>query len=154
TYRVFLVKGGLQVDLAFAPEADFRALAPTFRLISGKAKEPWNAPAPEVGGSIGMAWLYALHARSSIARGKVWQAEYMVSGLRDHVLALACLRHGLSTAHGRGFDRLPAEVLATFGGAVVRSLDREELARAFRAAVDLLAGEIRWADAGLAERIE
>jgi hypothetical protein len=26
-----------------------------------------------------MGWLYALHARSSIARGRVWQAEYMIS---------------------------------------------------------------------------
>ncbi len=153
TYRVFLVKGGLQVDLAFVAEADFRALAPTFRLVSGRAKEPWNASAQEPGGLIGMAWLYALHARSSIARAKVWQAEYMVSGLRDHVLALACLRHKLATAHGRGFDQLPAEVLEAFGGAVVRGLDRGELTRAFRAAVDLLAGEIRWVDAELAERI-
>ncbi|HEY3186845.1 MAG TPA: hypothetical protein VGJ70_05195 [Solirubrobacteraceae bacterium] len=50
-----------------------------------------------------MAWLYGLHARTSIVRGTLWQAEYMVSAARDHVLALAALRHGLPTAYGRGW---------------------------------------------------
>ena len=30
------------------------------------------------------------------------QAEYMISGMRDHVLALACLRHGVPAVQGRG----------------------------------------------------
>jgi len=32
-YRVFLLPGTLQVDLAFVPAAEFRPLAPTFRLV-------------------------------------------------------------------------------------------------------------------------
>lgn len=71
-----------------------------------------------------MGWLCALHARSSIARGRVWQAEYMISGLRDQVLALACLRQRLPDFEGRGIDLLPAEILESILPALVRSLDR------------------------------
>jgi hypothetical protein len=44
--------------------------------------------------------------------GDVWQAEFMVSAMRDQVLALACLRHGLPAREGRGMDLLPAAVNA------------------------------------------
>jgi hypothetical protein len=42
-YRVFLLTSTLQVDLAFVSDTEFRALAPTFRLISGRANEPRHA---------------------------------------------------------------------------------------------------------------
>ena len=153
-YRVFLLPNTLQVDLAFVPAADFRALGPTFRLTFGEAKEPQHvAPAPAAT-VIGFGWLYALHARSCIARGNVWQAEYMISGIRDNALALACIRHGLPAVHGRGVDSLPKEVAARFEGALVRQLDAGELARAFRVAVDGLLSEIRCADETLARRLQ
>ena len=154
TYRVFLLPETLQVDLAFVAETEFRALAPTFRLVSGTANEaryPSPAPAESV---IGMAWLYALHARSSIARGKLWQAEYMISGMRDHALALACLRHGLPAAHGRGIDGLPAEVTAAFEDCLVGRLEGEELRRAFLAVTLELIREMRHADPELAGRLK
>ena len=100
-----------------------------------------------------MAWLYALHARSSLARGRVWQAEYMISGVRDHALALACVRHGVPAVQGRGMDQLPAEVTAGFAAALVRSVDGAELERAFRAVTESLIVEIGLADAGLAGRL-
>jgi hypothetical protein len=105
-YRVFLLPGTLQVDLAFVPGAEFRALAPTFRLVFGDAQEGRRAPPPSPESLIGYAWLYAIHARTSIARGKWWQAEHMIGCMRDHALSLACVRRGLPSAHGRGFDRL------------------------------------------------
>src|SRR5207244_2027177 len=111
-YRVFLLPSKLQVDLAFAPAAEFGARAPTFRLVFGEAAELPPVPPPAAGELIGWAWLYALHARSSIARLRPWQAEYMISGMRDQVLALACLRHGLPAREGRGMDALPAHVAA------------------------------------------
>ena len=154
TYGVFLLADTLQVDLAFVPEAEFRAVAPSFRLAFGKAQEARHAPPPLAEDLIGMGWLYALHARSSIARGKLWQAEYMVSGVRDHALALACLRHGLPTAHGRGFDQLPAEVTARFEDALVRHLDEAELVRAFGVAMECLLIEIQEADDGLSRRLQ
>jgi hypothetical protein len=154
TYRVFLLPSTLQVDLAFVPAAEFRALAPTFRLMFGEANEPRHVPAPPPGDAIGLGWLYALHARSCIARGNVWQAEYMISGIRDTALALACIRHGLPAVHGRGMDLLPCEVAAQFEGSLVRQLDTAELSRAFRVVIRGLLNEIRSLDEELAGRLQ
>lgn len=153
-YRVFLLPGTLQVDLAFVPAAEFRPLAPTFRLIFGVANEPRHFPPPIPGSIIGLGWLYALHARSCIARMRLWQAEYMVSGVRDHALALACIRHGLPAEHGRGMDRLPQEVSDRFEGALVRQLSHSELARAFRVALEAFRTEIQRVDEKLAGRLQ
>ncbi len=154
-YRVFLLSNTLQVDLAFAPADEFRALAPTFRLVLGTAREAQHvSAAPPAGDFIGMSWLYALHARSCIARGQLWQAEHMISAVRDQALAMACARHGLPSAHGKGIDQLPVAVTERFEGALVRRLDAGELARAFRAAMEGLILEIRSTDEVLADRLE
>ena len=152
-YRVFLLANTLQVDLAFAPASEFRGLAPSFRLMFGRANEPQHAPPPRAADLIGMGWLYALHARSSIARRKWWQAEYMISGVRDHAFALACIRHGLPAVHGRGIDQLPREITAEFEASLVARLDDAELSRAFQVALSRLLGEIEIADSGLAQRL-
>lgn len=154
-YRVFLLANTLQVDLALSPASEFGALnAQTFRLLFGSATERPAVQPPIAANLIGMGWLHALHARSCIERGKPWQAEYMISGVRDHALALACLRRGLPAAQGRGLDRLPADVTAAFEGALVRGLDVDELRRAFRVATDCLLSEIRHSDLELAARLE
>jgi hypothetical protein len=152
-YRVFLLPSTLQVDIAFALGAEFGAMAPTFRLLFGTEHQRVPAPPPDPVQLAGMGWLYALHARSSLARGRAWQAEYMISGVRDHVLALACLRHGVPAVQGRGLDRLPPEATAAAAGALVRSLDADELSRAFRVATEALLTEIGHVDAGLAARL-
>ena len=152
-FRVFFLRNTLQVDLAFWPESEFGAIAPTFRLVSGRARERPAFLNPSAESLIGMAWLHALHARSSIARGKVWQAEYMISGMRDHVLALACVRYDVPAAQGRGMDMLPAEVTDPVTAALVRSLDPAELRRAFARACELLLVEIESVDAELARRL-
>ena len=153
-YRVFILPSTLQVDLAFVPATEFRALAPAFRLMFGNANDPLHLPPPTPAGLIGLGWLYALHARSCIARRNFWQAEYVISGVRDCALALACIRHGLPAVHGRGMDLLPGEVAAQFEGALVRQLDGAELLRAFRVATYGLLGEIRIVDAELAGRLQ
>lgn len=153
-YRVFLLPNTLQVDLAFAPAADFGARAPTFRLAFGSALEnPQVTPAP-VHELIGLAWIYALHTRSSIARARFWQAEYMISAMRDQVLALACVRYGLPASEGRGMDALPSDVTVPLRDALVRSLDSQELLRAFRVVTSSLVRELRSADPELATRLE
>ncbi|MFC0540430.1 hypothetical protein [Kutzneria chonburiensis] len=43
----------------------------------------------------------ALHVRSSIERGRSWQAEHMLGGLRNAVLSLICPRHGVPAVQGR-----------------------------------------------------
>lgn len=152
-YRVFLLGNTLQVDIAFAPADEFGATAPTFRLLSGTAVEQPRTPLPDAVALVGLGWLYALHARSSIERGRVWQAEYMISGVRDHVLALACLRHDVPASQGRGMHLLPPAVTEPVAAALVRSLDETELRRAFRAATDALLAEVRHVDPALADRL-
>jgi hypothetical protein len=152
-YRVFVLASTLQVDLAFAPAAEFGAIAPTFRLLFGTAAIQPQARGPGAAELVGLAWLYALHARSSLARGRVWQAEYMISGVRDNVVALACLRHGLPAVQARGIDDLPPEVTAGVAGALARSLDAGELARAFGVAATALVAEIGHVDPALAGRL-
>jgi hypothetical protein len=153
-YRVFLLSNSLQVDLAFAPQGDFGARAPTFRLLFGSAGEPRQAGPPAAEELIGFAWLYALHVRSATARGKLWQAEYMVSAARDYVLAAACRRHELPVSEGRGMDRLPETVIDPLRGAIVARVEAEEIVRAFGITVDCLLDEARQSDAALAERLE
>ncbi len=152
-FRVFLRADTLQVDIAFWPAAEFGAIAPTFKLLFGATGQPPVLPPPSAVGLIGMAWLYALHVRSSIARGRWWQAEHMVTGMRNHVLALACLRHGLPSAEARGADDLPPQLLAALAGGLVRALDAGELRRAFGVVTDALLAEIRQIDADLLERL-
>ncbi|MGW7683584.1 nucleotidyltransferase domain-containing protein [Kribbella sp. NPDC054772] len=152
-YRVFLLESTLQVDIAFAPADEFGARGPAFQVLFGETVEQpvWKAPSPI--DLVGMAWLYALHARSSIARGKVWQAEYMISGVRDHVLMLMCLRYDVPHSQGRGLHLLPLVASTTVEPTLVRSLELAELRRAFRASVDVLLAEVELVDADLAVRL-
>ncbi|MFC5849436.1 nucleotidyltransferase domain-containing protein [Deinococcus petrolearius] len=152
-FRVFLLASTLQVDLAFWSAAEFGATGPTFRLLFGTAHERTPTPPPTAAHLIGMARKHALHVRSSVARGRLWQAEYMLSVVRDQVLALMCLRHGLSTVEGRGLDDLPPEGAAPLTEALVRSLEPAELHRAFGVVMDALLREIELEDDVLAGRL-
>ena len=152
-YRVFLLSTTLQVDLSFWPDELFAAREPSFRLLFGAVAGPPTTYAPSPGDLIGMGWLYALHARSSIARGRVWQAEYMISGMRDQVLALACLRHGVPAVEGRGMDSLPPKAIVAVSQALVRSLELPELKRAFGAVTEAMLAEIAMIDRELADRL-
>jgi len=154
TYRVFLMDSTLQVDLAFTPASSFGAVAPSFKVLFGEAVERTPIATPTAMSLLDYGWLYALHARSSIERGRVWQAEYMISLIRDQVIAAACLRHGLPAREGRGVDRLPRNEKQRFEGALVRSLELAELRRAMRVAIDCLVDEVSQVDASLAARIE
>jgi hypothetical protein len=129
-YRVLLLPGCLQLDLSFTPAAEFAAGGPKFELLFGSAVEKPYARPPSAHDLFGLAVHHALRARFCVERGRNRQAEYWISGVRDHALALACRSRDLPTAHGRGFDDLPADVLASFDDALVRSLERGELLRA------------------------
>ena len=151
-YRVFLLPGCLQVDLSFAPASAFGARGPRFRLLFGAAVELPQAPATSADELFGLAVHHALRARFSIERGRSWQAEYWISGVRDQALLLACRRRGLDGSHGRRFDELPVEVLAACEAALVRSLERGELLRALASAISVLQQESEEA-AGLAAAV-
>jgi hypothetical protein len=146
TYRVFLLPGCLQVDLSFTPAAAFGAAGPRFRLLFGEAVEKPHAQPADPHELFGYAAHHALRARFCLERGRYWQAEYWISGVRYSALGLACRARGLPTSEGRGFDDLPADVLDHFAGAVASSLERDELLRVLGIAVDGLlheAGEVR-----------
>ncbi|GAB3757526.1 nucleotidyltransferase domain-containing protein [Microlunatus parietis] len=152
-YRVFLLASSLQVDLSFWPAGAFRPHGPTFRLIFGEAL-PGEAPAPpEPERLIGLGWLYALHVRSAIGRGRTWQAVIMLDQLRDQVIQLACRRSALPADQGRGADRLPAPTLAALADARARSVDAAELRRSATALLRCLAAEAAEVDPALAERL-
>ncbi|GAB2471597.1 hypothetical protein GCM10027063_10180 [Promicromonospora xylanilytica] len=149
-YRVFLLESSLQIDVSFWPEDQFRATESGFALLFGTPQPSTEPREPEASREIGMAWLYALHSRSAIARGRVWQATMMLDHLRDQLLVLACVRHGLNPHHGRDADRLPVPFLTVLQQARAASLAEPELARSHTALVRALADEVALHDPGLA----
>jgi hypothetical protein len=141
TYRVLLLPGNLQVDLSFCPREDFGALGPRFTLLFGEAAEIARHSLPSAEHLFGLGVHHAVRAWICVERGRPWQAEYWISGVRDQALALACRRFGYDVNHGRGFDRLPKQTLELAESALVRSLDRVELERALDAAIASLLHE-------------
>src|SRR5438105_8712301 len=133
-YRVFLLPSGLEVDVAATPAEDFGARGPNFRALFGPTHQLEARPQPNASSHIGLCWHHVLHARACIERHKPWQAEYWISGIRDHALALACIRWGENAVYGRGVDRLPAAVTDPLADTLVRSLDEPELRRALAVA--------------------
>lgn len=140
-YRVFLLPGCLQFDLSFTPASKFGATGPKFKLLFGSSVEKPFPKTPSANELFGYAVHHALRARFCIERGRFWQAEYWISGVRDYALSLACLRRGLSSSNGRGFDALPRDVSDMFRGAFVTSLEQEELLRALGVVIDGLLHE-------------
>jgi hypothetical protein len=146
-YRVFLLADALQFDLSMTPATDFRPAGPRFQLLFGEtAADELEAPhrppgglfitTPAAAGDIfGWGVIYALHARSCIERGRVWQAGHYVDTVRDHALSLACLNRGLPAVQARGYDQLPPEALARFGDAHVGSVEPDALRSALAASV-------------------
>jgi len=152
-FRVFLLEHTLQVDVAFWSAEDFAAIGPDFQLIFGQAGPPQHASQPNPLFLIGMAWLYALHVRSSLARGRNLQAEYMLSGMRNHVCELTCLRCGVTSQQGRGLDDLPALDRNTAATYIPQSLEPSELKRAFQTTMRGLLEEVRHVDGELSIRL-
>ncbi|MFD5825163.1 nucleotidyltransferase domain-containing protein [Lentzea sp. NPDC060358] len=148
-FRVFLLRSSLQVDVAFWPSTEFGATGPAFRLLFGEANPLPRSAQPDRAELVGLAWLYGLHARSSIARGLVWQAVYMVNGMRDHVMSLRCLAEGVNAVQGRGLDDLADA--SEFAGTLVLSPQPDEVSRAFHVLTGLLLREIT--DSGLAQAV-
>jgi hypothetical protein len=131
----------------------FAAAGPKFALLFG---EPASAPLPDDQGAqelVGEAWLYLLHVRSSIERSRPWQAQYMVAGVRERILELACRRHGLPAGEARGVDDLPDELLGTLASTLSASLDPPILRRVLRAAIAALGVEIAYVERDLAHRL-
>jgi hypothetical protein len=140
-YRVFLLPGCLKFDLSFTLASKFGASGPKFKVLFGNSVEMPYAQPPSAQELFGYAVHHALRARFCIERGRTWQAEYWISSIRDYALSLACHRRRLPAVYGRGFDELPPDVHDTFKGALVTSLERDELLRALGCAIEGLLRE-------------
>ncbi len=158
SYRIFLLPGALQFDLSMTPAAQFRPAGPKFRLLFGE-----TVPVPVDGGTqsvgdlfistpivpsdvFGWGVIYALHARACIERGRAWQAEHYVGALRDHALALACLREGVTVVQTRGYDDLSIETLERFATTHVGATEARSLRTALESSVSALLDEGTAAD--------
>ena len=154
TYRVFLLPDALQLDLSMTPAAHFRPAGPRFRLLFGStAPDPSEPSTERPPGALfittpivpndlfGWGVIYALHARACIERGRLWQAEHYIAALRDHSLALACLREGVPAANARGYDDLSPATLAGFDHTHIGAFDRGALRSALAASVLALTRE-------------
>jgi hypothetical protein len=141
-YRVFLLPDALQFDLSMTPAAQFRAAGPRFRLLFGETAGDPRTPTPPLAHDLfGWGVIYALHSRSCIERGRVWQAEHYVGAVRDHALALACLREGVPAVQARGYDDVSAETVARFADTHVVSVDPDALWPALAASARALMHE-------------
>jgi hypothetical protein len=152
-YRVFLLPDCLEVDIAFTPAADFGPRGPNWRTAFGETIEVAPNVPPDPDNLAGLAWHHVRHARMCIERGKPWQAVYLIGGVRDHVLALACLRLGQQATFAKGADLLPPEITEPVEATLVRSLDERELRRALGAAGTALVTELELMDPALAARL-
>jgi hypothetical protein len=125
------------------PAAEFRPAGPRFRLLFGEIApgEPAFPAPPTAADLFGWGVIYALHARSCIERGRLWQAEHYIGAVRDHALSLACLRHGLPAVQARGYDDLPAEILTHFADTHVNTPEPEALRVSLAAVVRALLHE-------------
>jgi hypothetical protein len=153
-YRVFFLANTLQIDLAFAPKEDFRALAPTFNLLFGEANDPVPTNRQDPHQFIGWGWPYALHARSSLRRNKPWQAAYMIEQLRNQTIALACLRNNLPTRDGRGVDRLPSDFKEALNQTLIPDLQPQTIQAAFQATTALFLEEIAHTNPALKQKLQ
>jgi hypothetical protein len=150
---VFLLPGCLQFDLSFTPATEFGASGPKFRMLFGTSVEKPYPQSPTERELLGYAVHHAIRARFCIERGRFLQAEYWISGARDYGVSLACRRRNLPARYGRGFDDLPREVRDAFMPALVTALDRAELLRALKGAIEALLGEAD-GDSELAAAVE
>src|SRR6266571_1306183 len=151
--RVFLLPGWLEIDLTFAPEAEFGPRCPQWRTIFGQARPLEPFAAPDRDALAGLVWHHALHAHICIKRGRWWQAEHWISAMRDHVITLACVRLGCPAGYAKGAHLLPDDLTAPLETTLVRSLSKPELHRALSATINLVTDEVERSDPALATRL-
>lgn len=154
-YRVFLLPDALQFDLSLTPAARFAPAGPRWRTLFGEiAEEHTRRPTPPSAEDLfGWGVIYGLHARTCIDRGRLWQAEHYTGAVRDHALSLACLRRELPAVQARGYDDLPAEALAEFGGTHVGTLEPQQLHSALSAGIRALLREAKEANLAGADAV-
>lgn len=133
---------------AFATSLDSHELSRALQVLAGgiddlaQVQEVALPELVEADRGIGLAWLYALHARSSLCRKKVWQAEYMIRGMRDYTFGLARLRSNEKPGSPLYPELIAEEIDAFFRNTRLRAFNLEESHRAFRLLIERLNGEV------------
>lgn len=154
-YRVFFSTDTLQIDLSFFPFEDFRATGgEALKLLFGEARPPAPTTEPDWQMMVRWSWLYALHARSAIARRRHLQADVMLGELRAQVIALACARAGLPTHQGRGAHHLLSEISTRIIASRAADLGGVEQTRSLHAVTQILIDEVKHLDAQYASQLE
>lgn len=137
-YRVFLRADGLQLDLSARPQTSFAPTTERFALCFGESRPPEPKVRPAADALVREAVLYLRLADVAVRRDRVRQAQYFLDHVRERAQTALCLKHGLAPFDGRGFDELPAEVLARTAAGCAYGATPEEL----RAGVEVWAGEL------------
>lgn len=151
--RVFLLPGGLEVDLTFAPAEQFGPRGPQWRTVFGVPQDlpPFLAADPVL--LIGLGWHHLMHAQVCLHRGLLWQAEHWISATRGHLITLACSRLGHRSDHAKGAHLLPEALSAALQATLVGDLSSQEVQRALSAATGAYLQEVRQVDPALASRL-
>ena len=150
-YRAFLLAELVEVELAFARPGEFGPHGDgEFAVVFGTALPRRSSPPLDTEHVIGRSWHHVLHARNAIERGKLWEAEYWISAIRDNTLTLAAARLGLPTHYAKGADALPAQLKSALEDALVGALRPDELRRALAVAASALTAELRRSSASAA----
>jgi predicted nucleotidyltransferase len=152
-YRVFLLPGGLEIDIGVSPEREFGARGPRFRALFGTPVHIEASAPPDRSQIVGLGWHHIFHARSSIERGTPWKAEHWLSAVREQTFALACLRLGEESFHARGIDRLPDDVKRPLEETLIGSLDPTEMRRALAAATTCFLREVEMVEPALCAKL-
>lgn len=141
-YRVFLLASTLQVDLSFWSHGQLVTGGAPVRLLFGEADDTTDPGTGEDAmDHLRMTWLYALHVRAAVARGRSWQAVWMLEGMRNRLISMYCVRYGLPAHEGRGVDGLPGSIRASLLDTLVTRTDPADLRATLRTLVTLLLTE-------------
>lgn len=65
----------------------------------------------------------------------------MLEALRNNLIAMYCLRHGLATHEGRGVDALPGSLRSELTSTLITSTDHDDLRRVFGTLIDSILRE-------------
>ena len=153
TYRAFLLRDGMQVDLGFAPVEQFGPVGPGAFDVRFGRPAPRRPTPPDTDFLVGMVWHHVLHARAAIERGRLWAAEHWISALRDVTLTLASIRHGLPYSYARGADDLPTVVTGPLRASLIRNLTAPEARRALLAGTAAALAELPHVDPAMADSL-
>jgi len=151
-YRVFLLDNTLQIDLSFWPYEGFTIIGSKFQLHFGNAQ---HLPTPSVNPTdiIGQGWLYLIHARSYLARGRYWQTRLMLEEVRNRIFMLACLRNEIAYNKGKGIDLLPVQEIDAISVHFETPPGKEDLAAAYLLLSERYLYEVSSLNQSLAEKL-